>query len=193
MRARSKIIRAAWNRLPNAWKDEVRDKKFNEQSGTCLVCKEPIPDSSGLFACLDHAISVRCYAEMDMPIEEAVAHANHEKNLVVLHPHCNLTKSGQDLEEFLVQLSAGEQVIDEPRKWTPEEIEKRKQASEKFQRRLTKIKRRQTREQRAAEREAKRVEFRKKRLAKRLEENRLKRAERPKEQEKFLNTALSVL
>jgi 5-methylcytosine-specific restriction endonuclease McrA len=185
IQARSRVIRAAWTNMSYDWKADVRERKFNEQSGICLICKEPIQDSSGFCASLDHAISVKYYAVMDFPIEEAVAHANNERNLVVLHPRCNLAKSGQDLEEFLERLAAGEQVIGAPKTWTPEQIEQRKHRSRKFRRRMDREARRLARylarQLALEEKVAKRKKKLTAKLCQKLRDNKLKRAELPRE------------
>jgi hypothetical protein len=76
---------------------------------------------------IDHLVSVYFWAEQrDLSIEEMIHRANQENNLAVVHSECNAAKNVLEWEEFARQLKAGEIVIGEPRRWTPEEIEREK-------------------------------------------------------------------
>jgi len=108
---RSKAIRQA---LSQRRADAIRVIKFHNQEGWCYICGKPIQEPTGLLCHVGHAISIYTWAERNISIEEAIAGANDEKNLVVLHPECNLQQERQDMEELLERGVFAKHNIDYP-------------------------------------------------------------------------------
>jgi 5-methylcytosine-specific restriction endonuclease McrA len=126
---RTKRIRTALLRC-----EQIRKIKWEQQHGVCLICRNQIESSDGLFCALGHATSVYIWAEQDIPIEEAIARANTEENLVALHVDCNSRQGALELEEFLERVSSVEITSAQERKLlAAEDIERLKH--EDFKRR----------------------------------------------------------
>lgn len=117
---RSKIIRAALKPT-----DALRDRLFNKYNGNCVLCDLPLQREAPNE--IDHLVSVYCWAEQAISIEEMIHRANNEENLALVHSECNAAKHVLEWEEFDRAVKAGEIVIGEPRRWTPDEIERQKQ------------------------------------------------------------------
>jgi len=123
---RTKAIRLDFvRRYPGM--DALRLELFNKQSGLCTLCIKELAGWDNVQATVDHSTSVYIWAQSNFLIDEATEHANKKENLVLAHPECNNAKNALELEEFHQQITSGETIIGEPRKWTPEEIEKEKQ------------------------------------------------------------------
>lgn len=117
---RSKIIRAAFRPT-----DALREGLFYARNGKCILCHQPLQKDA--LNEIDHLVSVYFWAEQpDLSIEEMIYRANQENNLALVHSECNAAKSTWEWEEFGRMRDAGEIIIGEPRRWTPEEIEREK-------------------------------------------------------------------
>jgi hypothetical protein len=118
--ARSKMIRAAFRPT-----EALREGLFLAANGVCILCRLPLQREA--LNEIDHLVSVYYWAEQrDLSIKEMIHEANQENNLALVHSECNAAKNVLEWEEFARQLKAGEIVIGEPRRWTPEEIEREK-------------------------------------------------------------------
>jgi len=106
VKERSAAIRADFKRRYDL--NVLREQLFNEQSGTCAICKQPMQSSDSIIGEVDHAISIMLYVTWDFTIEEACEHANNRRNLLAVHTSCNRVKSGRDYEEFISLLDKGE-------------------------------------------------------------------------------------
>ncbi len=115
---RSKLIRAAFKPT-----DALRDRLFDDARGICILCHQPLQREA--LNEIDHLVSVYFWAEQrDLSIEEMIHRANEENNLALVHSECNAAKNVLEWEEFARMRDAGEIIIGEPRRWTPEEIER---------------------------------------------------------------------
>jgi hypothetical protein len=70
---RVQIIRAAFKSDA-----DLRERLWNRQSGTCVICKIGLPYSTDPFLTVDHCHPVIQYAGWDLTIEEATRRANDE-------------------------------------------------------------------------------------------------------------------
>jgi hypothetical protein len=118
---RSRAIRAALARMDA---DIIRIRKFEAQGGLCHICTKPIQNATGFFCHVGHAITVYMWAEQRISLEETIAGANAEKNLVALHPECNSRQQAIDLEEFLERVKDGELALGELKTLTAEDLER---------------------------------------------------------------------
>ena len=127
---RTKAIRADFYKRYDL--DVLREQIFNEQSGACAICKQPLQSSDSVVCSVDHATPVFLYANWEFTIEEACKHANARRNLLAVHVVCNTAKRESDYEEFIGLLGRGEVSLDEPEMLTTERLDElRQQLSER--------------------------------------------------------------
>ena len=121
---RSQYIRKDFESRYNT--DQLRQELFDEQSGTCWICRKPLQSADSVVTAIDHAIPVAQYATWDFTLDEAASHANQRRNLIAAHTVCNSVKSSWDYEEFVEQLTSGEVSLEEPKMLTPSDIQRLK-------------------------------------------------------------------
>ena len=85
------LHRADFNRFRDR-STELKDAKFDSQSGRCMICLDDLLGLDGSVSVLDHAVSVYNWAEQHMPLQEAAQYANSVSNLVLTHLECNIRK-----------------------------------------------------------------------------------------------------
>jgi len=90
IKERSKFIRAA---TPNCL-----EELFEMQNRICDLCGQPIQGIC--LAELDHSISVKAFAESELPVSDAVIQANSTKNLRAAHESCNASKHALSRDEW---------------------------------------------------------------------------------------------
>jgi hypothetical protein len=95
--ARMEFIRAGYRRRYSG--KDIRQRLWDAQPQPhiCPLGGKPIPDL--FFAAVDHYISVRDWASMAVPKEEAEEFANREDNLWLVCRSCNTKKGEADLED----------------------------------------------------------------------------------------------
>jgi len=117
---RARRIRAAFKTMVGA---DLRERLWNRSSGICIVCRVGMPLSDCPSLQVGHGLSVVQYAASTMSIEDAVKYANDEGNLCILHADCNRAQGAYDIEDYHEAAKRGEVKLDEPRTWTPSELD----------------------------------------------------------------------
>jgi hypothetical protein len=110
MQRRMDFIRAHFSaQLSQSRRDKLKDDRFNQQSGRCIICLYDLLGFDGSLSVLDHSTSIYNWAEQHhMPLEELAQYANAEYNLRLAHVECNIRKGAIELEEFHSRKNAGE-------------------------------------------------------------------------------------
>ncbi len=105
---------------------DLRERLWNRQSGTCVICRVGLPYSNDPFLVVDHTHPIVQYAVSPLSIERAIELANDEDNLAIVHSDCNSAKNAWDLEELHEAIKRGEVTLSEPNIYTTEQIEAEK-------------------------------------------------------------------
>jgi hypothetical protein len=121
VKARTAAIRNASDSIIT---DRLRAELYHAQNGLCIVCWRPLQED---WVSIDHAISIRVWADSPFPIEEMVRQANLRQNLIAVHPVSNSIKNGSDCEEFAAHLEADDISIDAPELMTTERVRQLKE------------------------------------------------------------------
>lgn len=130
---RSKQIRRAMN---NQNTGVLRLRLWKRDRHRCGICHKKIQSADSIFCQIGHSTTVYNFAELNLPIKEAIKQANVETNLFPVHQACNNQQGPIEQEEFLERVRRGEfKVLGEPKLLTADDIQKLKeQRSEKARR-----------------------------------------------------------